>query len=488
MATDIVLAPIKPRYRVKALSSPAIITKGEGDFRTGPYYLPYSGGWLGAEEGSFLNWWQMGEDVGGLGSSSAMASACISAYAQTVAMCPGDHWKSKPDNGRERVTTSALSRWLKTPNAYQTISDFLLNGVTNLYDDGNMYALALRNSRYEIVEMHLMNPRACNAMVASETGDVFYGLAGNPVIDRMIDYPLMVPARDVLHIRLSTSQHHPLRGESPLMSAARDVAVGNAMAMQQLNFYMNQARPGTVLSTDMVLDKDQVQALRDRWNEQSRGIGSGGTPILTAGLKPVPLSSANAENSQLADIMKMSEQRVALAYRVPLQILGIGTTSFNTTESLMQSWLAGALGFALNHIEEAIGRLFGLVGQPDEYLELNTAVLLRSQFKDRIDGLVRGVQGGVFSPDEARATESYPKVKGGFGEEPRVQQQLVPLSAAAAIPAAPGPGAAPPAQSIPTPAQKSSEDENQEQEQFVKLNQKNIDAPPMFEGISHAVG
>jgi hypothetical protein len=37
-----------------------------------------------------------------------------------------------------------------------------------------------------------------------------------------------------------------------------------------------------------------------------------------------------------------------------------------------------------------------------------------------------------------------------FGDEPRVQQQVVPLSAAEAIPAAPGPGAPPPA---PAPGQ-----------------------------------
>jgi phage portal protein BeeE len=317
--------------------------------------------------------------------------------------------------------------------------------------------------------MHLMNPRACNPVVSAE-GEVWYGLSGNPVIDRMIDYPLMVPARDVLHVKLNTSHHHPLKGESPLLSAARDIAVGNAMAAQQLNFYMNSARPGTVLSTDMVLDPDQVQILRDRWNEQSKGIGRGGTPILTAGLKPVPLTNSNAENSQLADVMKMSEQRVALAFRIPLQILGMGGATFNTTESLMQSWLAGALGFCLNHVEESIGRTFALAGQPDEYLEFNTAALLRSAFKDRIDGLVRGVQGGVFSPDEARALESYPKVKGGHGEEPRVQQQLVPLSAAAAIPAAPGPGAPPSAASIPTPPAKDKsleDDQNQEEQKLV---------------------
>jgi hypothetical protein len=49
--------------------------------------------------------------------------------------------------------------------------------------------------------------------------------------------------------------------------------------------------------------------------------------------------------------------------------------------------------------------------------------------KDRIDMLVRGVQGGVFSPNEARAEEDLPAVE--YGAEPRVQMQVVPLSAAA---------------------------------------------------------
>jgi hypothetical protein len=111
----------------------------------------------------------------------------------------------------------------------------------------------------------------------------------------------------------------------------------------------------------------------------------------------------------------------------------------------MQQWKASGLGFALNHIEEALGLLFDLKGQPDEYVELDTAALLRSAFKDRIEGLARAVQGGIYAPDEARALEGYAKVPGGYGKEPRVQQQVVPLSAAENIPAAPGPGAPPPA-------------------------------------------
>lgn len=452
--TDVVIHQ-KPRVRIPA--GRGLITKADGDTTPGPWFLPISGGWLPAQIGDTWNWWQRGFNLETM-SASALVEACVSAYSQTVAMCPGDHWLlNKETDGRSRVTNSALSRFLKKPNGYQTISDFLLNAVRYLYQNGNAYGLALRNDRFEITEIHLMNSMACNAHIA-ETGDIFYELAGNVIIDRLLgaNKPLLVPSRDVLHIRLHTRNWNQLLGESPIVAAARDIAASDAMASQQLSFYLNQARPSTVLSTDMILDKDQVTALRDRWNEQSRGLGSGGTPILTAGLKPVSLAT-NAVDSQLAEIMKMNEQHIALAFRIPLQILGLGGINFSSTELLMQSWLAGALGFCLNHVEEAFGKLFGLGGQPDDYLELNTNALLRSAFKDRMDGLSKGTLGGIIAPDEARATEGYAKVPGGFGKEPRVQQQVVPLSAAAAIPAAPAPSAPPAAPSSAPPAAKDFE-------------------------------
>ena len=220
----------------------------EGEVRPGPWFLPITGGWLDADVGSSWNWWQQGYDVSHP-SASAVAEACVSAYAQTVAMCPGDHWRATEKGGRERVSTSALSRILRAPNAYQSISDFMLNATRSLYIDGNTYALALRNDRYEIDELHLMNPRECAAQIA-ETGDIFYQLSGNDVVERMLDYPLIVPARDVLHIRLHTKRN-VLKGESPLLATARDIATVDAMGAQQLAFYANQARPSAILTTDM---------------------------------------------------------------------------------------------------------------------------------------------------------------------------------------------------------------------------------------------
>ena len=417
----------------------------EGEYRPGPYYLPISGGWL--PEGSATNFWQMGENVISGMPGSAVVEACVGAYSQTVAMCPGDHWRSNTKGGRERVTTSALSRILRRPNDYQSISDFMLNATRYLMLEGNAYALALRNDRFEIDELHLMSPRMSRPQVAM-TGDVFYRLAGNDVIARRLgDQPnqqLIVPQRDVLHIRLHTKYQYPrpLVGETPLMAALGDMAMSGAITQQQINFYKNEARPSAVLSTDLQLDKDQVQFLRDRWDEQSKGLNQGRTPILTAGLKVSPWA-VGGKDAQIADVMKISEQHIAMAFRVPLQVLGMGGTSFHSVEALMQFWIATGLGFVLNHVEESIGFLFALKGQPDEYVEFSTDALLRSAVKDRIEALARGVQGGIYSPNEARNQEGLDDVK--FGDEPRVQQQVVPLSAAAAIPAAPPAHGQPPA-------------------------------------------
>src|SRR4029077_2084955 len=86
--------------------------------------------------------------------------------------------------------------------------------------------------------------------------------------------------------------------------------------------------------------------------------------------------------------------------------------------------------------------LFGLRGVPGEYLEFDTRALLRSAYRERIEGLARGVISGIYSPDEPRAAEDLPAVPGGYGEQPRVQQQVVPLSYGADL-QPPSPQAAP---------------------------------------------
>jgi len=213
---------------------------------------------------------------------------------------------------------------------------------------------------------------------------------------------------------------------------------------RQMQFFANASRPSAVLSTDMALDKDQAQAIRDRWNEQAKSLHAGEVPILTGGLKVQPWTTAHRD-AQTAELMRMSAEQIAHAFRVPLPLLAMGGGApLGSTEAVIRLWHKTSLNFTLTIVEQAYDSLFGLRGEPVEYCELDVGALLRSEEKDRIEMVVRGVQGGVSSPNEARNMEGLDSVP--YGDEPRVQQQVVPLSAAGSIPPAPpapGPAASP---------------------------------------------
>lgn len=394
------------------------------------------------------------------GGWNATVYACIMLYAHTISQLPGEHKKLvKETNGTETITNSGLARVLNRPNDYQTRSDFMLNMVISMLGEGNAYALALRNDRFEVNELHQFQSRQCKAIIA-EDGEIFFSLGGNPVLDYRLDEAFangtrfIVPQRDVLHF-MGPAPRNPLEGESPLVAAMGPVGANSGAVGHFWNFFRNMSRPSGVLSTDLVLTKEQVDELRLKWNEQTKGANIGGTPILTAGLKWAAMG-INAADMQIAEAFKMSKKDIAMIFGVPLALVNdMEGSTWNNTENLIMAWLRQGLGWYVDNIELAYDKLCGLE-RSVEYTELDYAMLLRPDFKTRIAGLKEAVQGGIYAPDEARKIEGLPKVKNGAGEEPRVQQQQVPLSwggfdfqppkpAPAAAPAAANDDAAPPA-------------------------------------------
>lgn len=392
---------------------------------------PITGGGITTQDSGWVSWgspwnfWQTGH-VPQHPQECAAVEAAVSAYAQTAAMLPGDHWRRLDNGGRERVTDSPLARVLFRPNSYQTRSDFILNQVRALYFRGNAYALATRDDRDRVTALHPLMPTQCQPWIDPVTKDVFYSIAPTELteIDERFafDASRIVPARYIWHVRLNTPRN-PLIGETPLAAACMAIAATGAINAQQARFFENMSRPSGTLNTELILTAAQVKELRERWQEQSAGINVGGVPILTAGLKWLPLS-LSATDAQLIDYYKLSIADIARAMRVPLALIGEKGDTFNNTEVLMQFWVASGLGFLLEHLELSLDQFFGLPA--GEYSEFNTAALLRSNFKERIEGLVRGVQGGIYTPNEGRASEGLSRV--AAGDEPRMQQQVVPLS------------------------------------------------------------
>ena len=208
----------------------------EGQPKPGPWLITtgQQQGWLPAEWG-FHQLLADGPRPARRGGGSAIVEACVAAYAQTIAMCPGDHWRALPNGGRERVTTSALSRILRRPNDYQSRSDFLLKLAADLYRDGNTYALAQRNDRFEVAALHPFDPKQSRPMVAAERRDLLragrqqrrgaairrqrqsrrlFGLTTSGT-------GIIAPARDVFHVKLEAKPAEPLVGVPPCQACGQ---------------------------------------------------------------------------------------------------------------------------------------------------------------------------------------------------------------------------------------------------------------------------
>ena len=394
--------------------------------------------------------------------SNTAVSSCVNILAQEISTLRPDHWRVDSKTGaRKKVEKSAVTRVLRRPNSYQTSSDFWLYQMRALLLNGNMAGAATRNNRTEVEQIHPLPPGSCFAAVNPDTGDVFYE-TGNGFGDGLFRPDRKIHSDNFLHIRINCNRH-PLVGETPITALNYSGSTGNAIQRAVARFHANFARPSGLLMTPKVLTKKQIDELREQFHAVSTGPNVGNTPVLHSELKweQVTMTATDAEtiasyNLTVAD--------VAMAYRVPLFMLGdLSKATFRNVETLMRLFYTSSLRFYLEHIENGLDRLFELDGE-SEYIEFDIeSGLLRGDLKERVEALTKGIQGGLYKPDEARRREELPPAEGG--DELYMQRQMVPLStikemleAEAKKAAAPPPPPVPP----PAPAEDPDEDEGEE--------------------------
>lgn len=409
----------------------------EGSWR-GPFFGQGElGGWH--ELGPLEDGYQRNLNVDGFTARRIPACyAAVMASARAVSQCYPEHKRVSPTGRVEIVRTSSASRVLTRPNSYESWPQFILNMVASMQFDGNAYAVAARNDRDEVVALHRMGRGTCEPYVA-EDASIYYSIGSNPLVPDLVDY--MAPQRDVLHLRMHTPRH-PLIGESPIAAAAMAAGVNVALSRSQLAFFARMNRPSGVLSTDKELRGEQLDLLRTKFAEQSKAWAQGGLPVLSHGLK-FQTVSISSQDAQLVEAQRMSIEDIARVYGVPLPVVGDLThATLQNVEQLVNLWLSVSLGALIENIERSLDALFEMprTAERNEFVELDTAALLRLDFSGRIDALVKGVQGALYTPDEARAREGLPPVKNGG--VPYMQQQMVPLGYRPEV-AAPAPAPAP---------------------------------------------
>ena len=440
----------------------------EGAWR-GPFFgLGELGGvfMLGSREDG----WQRNLEVRGRAVRDVPAAyAAVMANARAVSQCWPRHLRAASPGARfERVTTSPAFRIFRQPNDYETWPVFMLNLVAGMQFEGASYAVAMRNAKNEVTSLHRMPRGACQPYIDGE-GSVWYSIGSNPLAPDLVGIDYMVRDKDVLALR-QYCPRHPLQGETPAAAAALALGINVALSASQATFFSRMSRPSGVLASEQTLNKEQMDRLRQNWESQSAKMAQGGVPILNSGVKWVPMA-INSQDAQLIQAQRLSIEDIARVYGVPLPIIGdLSHATLTNVEALINFWLSTSLGSLLELVEKAFDRLFEF-DTVLEYTEFDQNALLRTDLEKRIVALTKAIQGGLYSPDEAREREGLPAAPEGSGKVPYVQSQMVPLTIAADPPApAPAPALAP----APGPDD-DGEDDDEEAAELEEQEQRALD-------------
>lgn len=387
--------------------------------------------------------WQRDVSPAGEAGDFGPVSTAITTIAQDLSRIPIRHVREHPDGSYEPITTKAPTRFFRSPNHYMTLCDWVRRMAEAYLSTGRSYALAVRNDRFEAVELYPLRPDAVWPYIDQTTGEVLYQVATDDsfaLAQPNVKDGLWVPQHNMLDIRLSTPGH-PLIGVSPVQYYTTTISTGAQLNRHTDNFFRNMGRVSGYLKIPGELDDAQMALIKKRWKETSSGARFGDIAVLTNEASWSPMVM-NAVDSELIKTYQLAERQIFQAYRIPPAMYGDTEKSqFREVESVLRFYYQSCLHYYSVLMEQALTNFWRLPA--DEHIEFEfDKALLQSDFKTRVDAYKSASQSG-WSINEIRKDYRLPPAK--HGDEPRLQQQMVPLSFGADPANQPGVAPVPPA-------------------------------------------
>lgn len=214
---------------------------------------------------------------------------------------------------------------------------------------------------------------------------------------------------------------------SPITMGAKAIQLAIAMNDYASGFFAGGGVPPLALVGPMPAGPEAIKRAQADIKRSVDAAKANGNPILPipAGyeLKPVGF---DPDKGQMTEARRFQIEEFARIWNLPpvfLQDLTHGTFS-NTEQQDLHLVKHLIAQWAKAFEEECNLKLFG--SRPGGlYVEHNLDGLMRGDFKSRIEGLARGVQSAILTPDEARALENRAPMP--EGDRLYIQGATVPL-------------------------------------------------------------
>ena len=346
--------------------------------------------------------------------SEATYFACLKILSESVGKLPFKLYRKTKKSGVIEAIDKPLYNVVRyRPNKFMTSTNFWATIEYNRDHYGNAYAL-IDGYGNQIQLIPLDSSRVeiwfDDAKLLSKIPDIWYLYSCGGTTYKF-------SSEEILHFKTSITDKNGIKG-----LAVRDILEstiqGNRKAQKMQNaLYDSGFTAKAVVQYTGNLKDDSVKNFLRNIESYAKGDVDAGK-----GLIPIPLGSTlqplttKLGDNEFLELKKYSALQIASAFGIkPVQINDYSKSSYASSEAQNLAFLVDTLLFILKQYEEELN--FKLLSEKEirqgYYFKFNTGMLLRADLKTQVESLVKGIQGGLYTNNEARSYLDLEAKEGG---------------------------------------------------------------------------
>lgn len=336
--------------------------------------------------------------------------ACVTLIATDFAKMRPRLMSLDSDGIWTEFQNTAHSPVLRKPNHFQTWYQFAEWWATSKLTHGNAYALKRRDNRSVVDALYLLDPTRVRLLSAPD-GSYFYELDPDGGLGRPeASDPVIVPASEIIHDVMSPL-FHPKLGVSPIFAAGWPALLARHITNNSQKLFQNGSAPGGIITAPGNISKETAARVKDYVENGFSGENYGAIMVLGDNMTYMPAGISSAVDSQLIEILRWSDEQIAKCFHMPLFKVGGPLPPYSSVEAVTQIYYSDCL--------QAHATAFEYVFTAGLELPLGVAVSLDIDDLNRMDSATtmdvatKGVNGSVYTPNEARRRFDLKPLKGG---------------------------------------------------------------------------
>lgn len=279
---------------------------------------------------------------------------------------------------------------VRRPDPFISRPAWIEQSVVSLASSGNCYYEIIRDASQTVAALPVLNPLDVRIKTNTAGRVTGYEYRGETFAPSRIKH--------ITLLRLPGTAY----GLGPIQAAQPDLRGALDTRDYAANWFDKGGQPNGILKTDQVLNPEQANAYKTRFNESAGA--KNGVAVLGNGMSYQPIF-LSPKDVQFIEAQQFSVTSIARMFGTPASLmLAAVEGNSQTYANVEQDWLAyvrfSLMGY-LTEIEEAISSL--LPGR--QQARFNVETLLRADTTSRYQSYKTAAEAGFLTLDEIRAIE-----------------------------------------------------------------------------------